>query len=331
MINKFSSVALRVWSAAIRIIAGLSMSMTKSPDGHIAKRIIDHGGIRRRYRLHLPSSKENGRIPLVIILHGRGANAESMILLTRKGFNRLAERERFIAAYPDAVEMNWNDGRSDEQSNDKAHRENIDDVGFISRLIDDTLVNFNADPSRVYVTGISNGAIMAYRLACELSGRIAAIAPVDGNIPVMLHPECFPAEPVSVLSINNTADPVVPYEGGEVTAKFEKVKLGRLLSVEESIEFWIKRNRCETSAEIYELPDKDPSDGSRVIVNKYANIAEGTEVILYTVEGGGHTWPGGLQYLPARHIGRTCRDFDANEVIWDFFKSHKKKIRDGNG
>lgn len=320
------SLALGGWSAAIRIIAGLRLSMTGSPGTRIKKVIIEYDGLRRRYKLYIPQSAKDAAVPLVLILHGRGANAESMILLTRKGFNKLADQEGFIVAYPDAIEMNWNDGRSDEQSNDRAIRENIDDVGFLSHLIDNIIVNYNVDPGRVYVTGISNGAIMAYRLACELSHRIAAIAPVDGNIPLMYKPECFPAEPVSVLAINNTEDPIVPFEGGEVTGNFERVKLGRLLSVKESTDFWIKRNNCAPVPLVKELPDRDPYDGTRVIITKYINIAEGNEVILYTVEGGGHTWPGGLQYLPARYIGRTCRDFDANEVIWAFFKSHRKKI-----
>lgn len=324
MLNNLRSIVLVSWSAAIRIIVGLNMNMVRPEAGRVTKKTMDHSGVRRRYTLYIPPASGPSKLPLTIILHGRGANAESMMLLTRKGFNRLADLEGFIVAYPDAVEMNWNDGRSDEQSNDRAHSENIDDVGFISRIIDETILNFNADPERVYVTGISNGAIMAYRLACELSHRIAAIAPVNGNIPVMLRPGCYPGEPVSVLAINNTSDPLVPFDGGEVTGSFEKVKLGRLLSVSESIEFWIKRNNCNPDPVVSELPDYDPDDGTRVIVRKYANIALGYEVILYTVEGGGHTWPGGLQYLPARYIGKTCRDFDANEVIWSFFKSHRK-------
>ncbi len=116
-----------------------------------------------------------------------------MILLTRKGFNKLADKDGFIMVYPDGIELNWNDGRMDEEANDRAHRENIDDVGFISALIDSMIKDYNINPKQVYVTGISNGAIMSYRLACELSHKITAIAPVDGNIPVMLYPDCLPS------------------------------------------------------------------------------------------------------------------------------------------
>jgi polyhydroxybutyrate depolymerase len=174
------------------------------------------------------------------------------------------------------------------------------------------------------VTGISNGAIMSYRLACELSDKITAIAPVDGNIPILLFPECSPSKPVSVLAINNTDDPLVPFQGGEIYGKLHRIKLGKVLSVDESIGFWVNRNRCSITPVVDEEPDRDPKDGTRVTRVQYINDFDGTEVILYAVDGGGHTWPGGVQYLPARVIGKTCRDFDANEVIWSFFKKHSR-------
>ena len=147
-----------------------------------------HDNLKRTFNIHIPSFyNKSVQVPLVIALHGRGGNGWSMILLTRKGFNKLADKDGFIMVYPDGIELNWNDGRMDEEANDRAHRENIDDVGFISALIDTMIKDYNINPKRVYVTGISNGAIMSYRLACELSHKITAIAPVDGNIPVMLY------------------------------------------------------------------------------------------------------------------------------------------------
>lgn len=284
-----------------------------------------HDGLKRTYIIHTPSGfNDSEKFPLVIALHGRGGTGRSMILLTRRGFNKLADKDRFIVAYPDGVELNWNDGRMDEEANDRAHRENIDDVGFISALIDTMIQNFSVDPGRVYITGISNGAIMSYRLACEISHKITAIAPVDGNIPVLLYPECSPARPVSVLAINNTDDPLVPYEGGDIYGKPRRINLGKVLSVDESIAFWVKRNNCETNPTITEMPDRDPRDGTRVTRIQYINKIDRTEVILYRIEGGGHTWPGGFQYLPEGIIGKTSRDIDANELIWSFFKKHSR-------
>jgi polyhydroxybutyrate depolymerase len=287
------------------------------------KSSVDFKGLKRVFRIYIPKSyNKSVSLPLVIALHGKGGKGRSMILLTRRGFNKLADKDSFIVVYPDGIEKNWNDGRMDDETNDRAHRENIDDVGFISTLIDFMISNYNADPRRVYVTGISNGAIMSYRLACEISHKITAIAPVDGNISYLILPVCSPTNPVSVLAINNVNDPLVPFEGGEIYGHFHSVKLGEVLSVDESIGFWVKRNGCSLTPVQVEEPDRNPRDGTRVTSKHYLNGMEGTEVILYIVEGGGHTWPGGIQYLPEWMIGKTSRDFNAAEVIWDFFKKH---------
>jgi polyhydroxybutyrate depolymerase len=328
MVNEFKSFFIAGWSVFLRTVAEINMrSLPGKPVRDVRKYIV-HQNLRRTYKIHVPPVLENSaRLPLVFALHGRGATGEGMILITKKGFNILADSEGFIVVYPDAIELNWNDGRSDEEADDRAHRENIDDVGFISALADLMISDYNADPRRIYVTGISNGAIMAYRLACELSHKIAAIAPVDGNMPFKLTKECCHTNPVSVLAINNVNDPVVPFEGGEIYTHFRK-KLGKVLSTEDSLIFWVNRNKCIPTARISELDDTDPTDGTRVFVKHYEGGSDDTEVILYAVEGGGHTWPGGFQYLPVRLIGRTSRDIDANEIIWSFFKRHRKQAGD---
>ena len=165
---------------------------------------------------------------------------------------------------------------------------------------------------------------MSYRLACELTDKITAIAPVDGNIPIKLLPECYPSGYISVLAINNTNDPLVPYNGGDIYGSIRKVNLGKVLSVDESVMFWVNWNKCSVNPVITEEPDRDPKDGTKVTSMHYLNGEEGTEVILYSIEGGGHTWPGGFQYLPVWIIGKTSRDLDANEVIWSFFKKHSR-------
>ncbi|MDQ1332139.1 MAG: Esterase depolymerase [Bacteroidota bacterium] len=319
-----SSLIKAMLSAFMKVLAGINLIIFPATAAGSDKRAsITHDDLERTFHIHIPSSYDKSiQVPLVIALHGRGGNGESMVLVTRKGFDKLAERDGFIVAYPDGIELNWNDGRIDQEANDRAHRENIDDVGFISSLIDILIKDYRIDPRRVYVTGISNGAIMSYRLACELSNKITAIAPVDGNIPQPLFPNCMPSRPVSVLAINNVNDPLVPFEGGEIYGHFHSIKLGKVLSANESIEFWVNRNKCATSPVVIEEPDRDPKDGTRVTRKEYINNSDGTEVILYSVDGGGHTWPGGFQYLPAWIIGKTSRDIDANEVIWSFFKKH---------
>jgi len=312
--------------AFIIFLAGITLISFLAPVARDQKDVLIHDGLRRRFRVYRPSLDNSSfRMPVVIALHGRGSTGKGMVILTRRGFEKLAASEKFMVVYPDGIGMSWNDGRIDEEANDRAFRDEIDDVGFISALIDYMIGEYNADPFRIFVTGISNGAIMAYRLACELSDKITAIAPVDGNIPVMLYPGCSPSFPVSVLAINNVDDPLVPFDGGEIYGRRRKVKLGKILSTEKSIKFWVSRNKCSGTPFVTEEPDKDPRDGTRVIRKSYVNGINGTEVILYEIEGGGHTWPGGIQYKPESVIGKTSRDIDANKVIWSFFKNHSKQ------
>jgi polyhydroxybutyrate depolymerase len=323
--QKFKSFIKTRLPGFVKIMAGINLISVPAFAGRDLRSSFMHDSLKRTFNIHIPPSYDKSvQLPLVIALHGRGANGASMVILTHKGFNKMSDQDGFIIVYPDGIELNWNDGRMDEEANDRAHRDNIDDVSFISALIDSMIQDYNINPKRVYVTGISNGAIMSYRLACELSHKITAIAPVDGNIPTMIFTECSPDRAVSVLAINNTDDPLVPFQGGEIYGQFHRIKLGKVLSVDESIGFWVTRNRCSVTPAVTEEPDLDPKDGTRVTRKQYANGIEGTEVILYAVDGGGHTWPGGVQYLPAWIIGKTCRDFDACEVIWSFFKKHSR-------
>ena len=328
----FRELGQRGLSAFMKLLAAVNLSPSRRLSGRDQRSSIAHDGLDRTFIIHNPAFHDTpAPLPLVIALHGNGGNAESMILVTRRAFNDLADRDGFIVVYPDGIELNWNDGRMGEQPGDGAHAGRIDDVGFISALIDLMIRDHRVDPARVYVTGISNGATMAYRLACELSHRIAAIAPVDGGIPEMLLKVCWPSEPVSVLAINNVQDPIVPFEGGEIHAHSRRTSLGRVLSVNESIQFWAKRNRCSAQPLVRQEPDRDPRDGTRVTRMEYAAGAKGTEVVLYSVDGGGHTWPGGLQYLPVSIVGRTSRDIDASEVIWSFFKRHSRPAGSARG
>jgi len=277
-------------------------------------------GLQRYYLIHLPASYDKNRQwPLVIALHGGGSEARNMNQLT--DFNTLADKEDFIIVYPDAYEHNWNDGRSDPAI--KSQAENIDDVAFISTLINYLVQDLNIDKKMTYATGISNGAIMSNRLGCELSDKIAAIAPVAGNIPQKTASTWSPSRAVAVLIINGTEDPLVPYNGGDVS--FLSLKRGKVISVDETVKFWVARDGCPAAPETKQLPHLNPNDSTSTTVERYAGCRDGTEVILYKVNGGGHTWPGGLQYMSENFIGKTSRDFSATETIWQFFKLHPMK------
>lgn len=275
-------------------------------------------GLTRTYIVHVPPSyDEMTPTPVVLVFHGGGGSAQRMVNFT--GFNALSDQEGFIVVYPNGVDNHWNDGRGVQKY--RAQRENIDDVKFVSLLLDHLMQEYTIDETRVYAAGISNGAMMSCRLACELSERIAAIAMVAGAMSDALSVYCSPLRPVSVLVISGTDDPLVLWEGGNI--QFGRQNLGSTLSVPDTVMYWVTRNNCLGTPTVTWLPDIY-DDGTTVWKEVYSHGEEHTEVVLYAIEGGGHTWPGGPQYASKRIIGRTCYDIDATEVIWQFFSEHTR-------
>lgn len=274
------------------------------------------GGLERTYVLHLPRARDPKKpAPLVLALHGGSGTGEGFPRLTHHGFDDLADRDGWIVVYPDGVGKSWNDGRRVEKI--EASRKNIDDVAFIAALIDELASKHDVDTKRVYATGISNGGFMSQRLARDLSSRIAAIAPVAASLHIDDDVATVPSRAVSVLAINGTKDPLVPFEGGSV--HFLRQQRGRCRSTRETIDWWVKTDGCAGEPDVTE---KDGGDGMRVRREIHSGGRDGSEVILYEIQGGGHTWPGGVQYAPEFLVGKTCREVDANRVIWDFFARH---------
>jgi len=303
------------------ILSGCIYKIPEDPNTSVREFLFD--GLQRTYKIHIPQSMPEKYSPaLVFVLHGGSGTGDGMERsLTLGGFNTLSDENKFIVVYPDGIERNWNDGRKN--TSIPAHQQNIDDVGFFNALIENLTNEFNIDPNRIYVTGISNGAMMSYRLALELPEKIAAIAPVAGAIPIDILPQDPLSTPLSVCVISGTCDPLVPWEGGIVGTK--RNPRGVVISVPDSVNFWVVINKCNNTPETILLSDTDPSDGTRVYYHRYGNGENNTEVVLYEIKGGGHTWPNGYQYLSKILIGRTCKDINANEVIWDFFKNHPKQ------
>lgn len=305
------------------ILLLLSGCMHKIPeDPNTFERTILFDGLTRSYRIHIPPSlPENSSPSLVFVLHGGGGTAEGMErTLTQGGFNTLADQHYFLVVYPDGIEKNWNDGR--QNVSDPAHEQNIDDIGFFEALIENLTDEFNINPNQIFSTGISNGAMMSYRLAFEIPDKIAAIAPVAGAVPIDLLPYNISDNPVSVCIISGTHDPLVPWEGGLVGTP--RNPRGVVISVPESVLFWVLHNNCSNTPNSTLLPDIDPKDHTWIQQDIYTGGAENTEVVLYTIYNGGHTWPDGYQYLPEVLIGRTSHDMNANTVIWEFFSTHPK-------
>ena len=291
----------------------MTVSTAAAAERVLAPHTIEVDGITRSYHLHVPSAVGPTPALLVLVFHGGGGTGPGTERLTR--FTALADREGFLVAFPEGVEKNWNDGR--EFTSSRAHRDHVDDVAFVAVLIDAIGRAHAVDPRRVCATGISNGGIFSHYLAAHLSARIAAIAPVVGGIADPPDAWLRPEQPVSVLMLQGTRDPLVPYHGGAVA--FGR---GKIIDTEEAARRWAALNGGrEPVREPLPADGKDRCGGLRTI---YPGGRDGSEVTLVRLDGGGHTWPGGAQYLPQLLIGRVCRDFDATVLIWDFFKTHPK-------
>ena len=307
------------------IIFGLLfMSLVVGMDAHPAGMqtyTLVHQGRTRTYHVHLPPGhSRNKPVPLVIALHGGGGRGDNMDRSTKGQINREADQRSWVVVFPQGIENGWNDGRKIYTPKDR-RRSEVDDVGFIAKLIHRLHTDFNIDRKRVYATGISNGGFMSLRLAVELSDRIAAVGAVTASLGKVLENK-IPKQPVGVLFMNGTEDPLVPYEGGQVTLL--GMKRGEILSTEASVHWWVKHMDCSSSPKKSSLPNIVKFDRTRTEVERYIDCRGKVQVILYRVVGGGHTWPGGKQYLPQKVIGRVSRDFQGVRKIFDFFSQHQR-------
>ena len=328
-ISNTKKIVLRALSFVVFAILPFSVCLNRiaSPNDQVGNHTgsIIWDGLERTYLIHIPPSwDEIESMPLVIALHGGGGTGKRMVSLTQGGLNTLADKEGFIVAYPDGIKKRWNDGRDERFSQ-------ADDVAFISALIEHFVQAMNIDRARIYATGVSNGAHMSMRLVRELSDKIVAVALVAYSMQKRYEQVPVSTKPVSFLIMTGTSDPFTPWQGGNTPDPAGRRMLEEVLSVPQTVGVLVSHNQCSSTPTIVYEPDKDSQDGTRVRKEVYENGKDGTEVILYAIEGGGHTWPGGYQYLPERIIGRTSKDIDANEVIWGFFKKHVRKRLSYNG
>lgn len=251
---------------------------------------VNYNGAEREYFVFLPQNYiEQSNLPLMLTLHGSGSNGISML-----GFSPMcsvADTAGFIAVYPSAIGGIWN---------------HPVDVGFISALIDTMGQNYNVDLSRVYACGFSRGGYLSHELGCQLSDKIAAIAPVAGTILSSTLSNCSSTAFVPVFYMHGTHDPTVPYSG-----------------VAQTLDFWIERNQANAFVDTVELPVIDPNDGSTVIKYSYRDIDSIAKVVFYKVVNGGHQWPGSLNTVTSG--GNKNMDINTSEEIWKFVKNFQNK------
>lgn len=282
------------------------------------KRNYQFDGRTRSYGVHIPLILKNQtNVPVILAFHGGGSNSKIMKLSTELA--ALSDKEGFVVVYPNGTGpggrlLTWNSGRCCAW----AKRKNINDVGAISELLDQLTRIVPYDKKRVYATGISNGAMICYRLACELSDKIAAIAPVAG--PLEISP-CTPKRPVPVIHFHGTKDRNVPYQGGVGDRSITKTDYH---SVKYTIDKWKAINGCSETSTKKDFTDKT-NDGTTVSSETWNNCAKGSAVALITIKNGGHTWPGSpLKKWGKLGLGKVCHDISAAKIMWEFFKKHPK-------
>ncbi len=296
-------------------------------DSGLFTRQLTSDGIQRRYAIYIPKNIKNISVPLIFELHGGGIYIEDMTgesgyKTPYKLWMELAETEKLIVVYPEGIngaygKPTWNDCRGDCIVSSDA-----DDVHFIETLISTISRQYSIDNQRIYVSGTSNGGFMALRLAVCLSDRIAAVSAVASAMPAVS--KCNgPDNPISVLFMNGTDDNHMPYNGGYVSNP-PNPDHGSALSTDTSVAFWVNFNQTDTIPAHYVYPDLDPDDGGIVERFSYKNGTQGTEVILYKVNGGGHSAPSVReQYsvLFEQYFNKQNHDIEMTTEVWNFFKN----------
>ncbi len=281
---------------------------------------ILHEGNKRSLIIHLPKNyNSNINHPLVIALHGGKGTAKRFNRSTQNRFNELSDKEDFIIVYPQGMYKSWND--NNKRSNySKARKENINDVGFIEQMTYYLSSKYSIDTSNIFACGISNGGLMSATLAVKLPNQIKAIGMVASNFSQFYLEEIKlnQIKPFPIIVIHGTKDPIFPFEEGEIS--FFEQKRGVVIGVEKTISFMCDLNKNELNGIKSNIEDIDKSDkcnSYRVVYTNNLNLPVEKIIII----NGGHTWPGGVQYLPKKWVGLVTKDFNACDELWRFFKS----------
>lgn len=309
--------------AAIFVAMVAYFVYTPEPDapdlsGAVTRGAIEFEGRSRTYFAYVPKDLPRDA-PLLLILHGSGGDAATIRIETGYAFDRLADREGFAVAYPEAYEGYWNGCNS--TGDYGANALNVDDVGFLSALTRKIAEDIGADDRRVFAAGVSRGGHMAFRLAIEAPSRFRAVAAVAANVPAPENFKCVPdrKRATSVMIMNGIDDPLNPFDGGE-TALYGLYKRGNVLSSEGSARYFLDLYGLSGSPEIIVEPD---GRSSRVNKTSWRN-GDGVEIELVAIEGAGHVLPQAYRRAP-RILGPTPIDVDGPAMIWEFFKRQTRE------
>jgi polyhydroxybutyrate depolymerase len=266
-----------------------------------------HKEEKRRYIVYTPASyasEAQKAFPVVFNFHGGGMSMAEQMLYTQ--MNRAADRHGFIVVYPAGIKQDWNVGFG------MSYLEGTDDIGFTEALLARLKQDYRVDQQRVYATGLSRGGFFALRIAAELPHLFAAVASVGAPMPEPVVQHHAKPGKVGVLLIHGTADQVVAY-GGKATG---------YLSAQDTYSYWLKRNGIAQVEGKPRIMNENAGDGTDVTWVEQGNGQQ--SVALATVREGGHTWPGADPFNVGLPIGKTTRDIDANERMWEFFSRHRR-------
>lgn len=286
--------------------------------------IISISGINREYDLFVPNNPNNS--PIIVLLHGHGGSSDDLTgesghKSPYKIWMSLAYANNIILIIPQGTigadgNTGWNDCRADGIGNPE-----VDDLDFIEKAIDEVISKYSVNENKIYVTGTSNGGFMTMRIAQEMPEKLTAAAAIVASMPK--NSECAESSiPISVLFMNGTTDPLVPYTGGQVASN-----RGDVMSAEEAVQYWVEKNQTDTIPEYTGFDNINTKDESTVEKYKYKNGTNDTEVVLYKVIGGGHTEPSILeQYSNVSKLilGNQNADIEMANEIWEFFKDKSK-------
>lgn len=277
---------------------------------------LAHDGLMRTFRVIIPESLHYlNEWPLVIALHGSGTHAGTMEAFT--GLSEFAAEQGFVVVYPNGTgrtrtTLSWNV----RGFNSHAAKQQVDDLGYLQALLDELQAKLPIDPGQVFVTGFSNGAMMAYALANTIADRISAIGPVAGP---MLMDIGQPSRPMPICHIHGTQDEFAPMEGGIGRKSLSKTKFPPLTH---TLETWATANQCDVTPVTERFPAVY-DDGTQIVRHVYQSQVPHGQIQFYEVVGGGHTWPGRESIFTI--LGKSTKNLDANRVLWHFFQEHRRK------
>lgn len=291
--------------------AGSSATATKGDLSHHSMVVDD---LERDYLLYTPAGSHisGGHWPLILVFHGGGGTARGIAREVGRSLHPIADREGLFIAYPNAVDKIWDFGAG---LISESLEVRVDDRSFFAALIDELTSKNPIDEQRIFATGISRGGQASYFIACTFPDRIRAIAPVAMPMPVFMLDTCPDAAGTGVAILNGTEDPLVPYDGGQI--KVGRRERGEVMSTDATVDFWRDRNECAAEPTGNAILDAK-IDRMQVVRTSWERCGQ-NPVVLYRIEGGGHTWPSGRQYLPRSLVGPVNRDIDAATEIWAFF------------